>query len=183
MRRVAIKKNLFVINCEVKILEDWFLGQRDILQIKLEIALSVWWEELPSSCPLVFASSFRWSGFSFWMGYNFLPRRSRQVRTNSRWTWIVWSASLGICCNCSRYLGQDLYETSTVNIGEAFKSGISQKTLPDPFWRYNIPNLWKINSPSQGVLTPLAIPQFPTWRVWPVGKNEFGISDKIYKAH
>ena len=41
MRRVAIKKNLFVINCEVKILEDWFLGQRDILQIKLEIALSV----------------------------------------------------------------------------------------------------------------------------------------------
>ena len=41
MRRVAIKKNLFVINCEVKILEDWFLGQRDILQIKLETALSV----------------------------------------------------------------------------------------------------------------------------------------------
>ena len=38
---VKVKKNLFVINCEVKILEDWFLGQRDILQIKLEIALSV----------------------------------------------------------------------------------------------------------------------------------------------
>jgi hypothetical protein len=38
---VKVKKNLFVINCEVKILEDWFLGQRDILQIKLEMALSV----------------------------------------------------------------------------------------------------------------------------------------------
>ena len=39
---VKVKKNLFVINCEVKILEDWFLGQRDILQIELETAFSVW---------------------------------------------------------------------------------------------------------------------------------------------
>ena len=59
-------KNInLVVNCEVKILEDWFLGQRDILQIELETAFFCLVRESPSSYPLVFASSLGGLGFSF----------------------------------------------------------------------------------------------------------------------
>ena len=61
--QVKVKKSLFVVNCEVKILEDWFLGQSHILQIPWNCVVAVGREESPSSCPLDLVSRIRWSGF------------------------------------------------------------------------------------------------------------------------
>ena len=61
-----MKKINFVVNCEVKILEDWFFGQSAILQIQLETALSgLSGEKVALKLPSRPCIKFRWSGVSF----------------------------------------------------------------------------------------------------------------------
>ena len=81
-----------------------------------------------------------------------------------------WSASSGICCVCNRYPPEELKLGTHIAIRWSIWAE-PQKTPFDPFWRYISPKPWckSLLFPSK-VLTPLTIPQFPVWRVWPVGK-------------
>ena len=118
---------------------------------------------------LLFSQS--WESFQTWMRTGCGGRRGRGRQ---------WSASSGICCVCNRYPPEDQKLGTHIAIRWSIWAE-PQKTPFDPFWRYISPKPWckSLLFPSK-VLTPLTIPQFPVWRVWPVGKIEFGKSDKIY---
>ena len=173
-----VKKNILVINSrqlsklkalETRSLVNWILcrlTERNCMVWRVESHL----QAAHSSLQSVIGA---W--VSSWIGYKFLLRRkSSQVLRSSRVK--LYVESLVSFIKHLLCLQQVLASRSELEFTCQSNRWSNRAEPPeDPVLKIlsggkNTPNPDKVNSPLPRCLTLLTIPQFPAWRVWPVGK-------------
>ena len=172
---VKVKKNFLSSSfVKVKSSGNAIPGQLNTLQTYCtERNCIVWWDRVAfKCCPLVIAISIRWPWFQpeldtiFFLGENQVKCWSR-VKLNVE--------SLVSFIKHLLYLQQVLASRSELEFTCQSNRWSNWAEPPeDPVLKIlsggkHTPNPDKVNSPLPRCLTLLTIPQFPAWRVWPVG--------------